>query len=253
VQPNTAQFRFYEELNDFLPPEKRKMLFDYTFNGNPSIKDAIEANGVPHTEVDLILVNGTSVDFSYHLAQGDRVSVYPVFEALDISNAMRLRDRPLREPKFVLDVHLGKLCRLLRLLGFDVLYRNDYHDKDIVAIATSQHRIILTRDRGLLKNKSVTHGYCPHSSDARGQLAEVMNRFDLYATIKPFTRCVMCNGSIGSVDKKDILGDLPLQVAQYYFEFSRCQQCGKIFWKGSHYSKMDKYIQNMIQQKKENL
>src|SRR3989338_9144205 len=113
-----AHFRFYEELNDFLPPERRKTTFTREFRNRASVKDMIEALGVPHTEVDLILVNGASVDFSYLVQDGDRISVYPMFESFDIRPLVHLRPRPLREPKFVLDTHLGKLAVYLRLLGF---------------------------------------------------------------------------------------------------------------------------------------
>ncbi|MBN1293701.1 MAG: twitching motility protein PilT, partial [Candidatus Latescibacteria bacterium] len=141
-----AQFRFYEELNDFLPTEKRKIDFTYEFDGTPSIKDVVEALGVPHTEIDLILVNGASVDFSYHMCDVDIISVYPVFESLDISPVTHLREKPLREPKFILDVHLGKLAKYMRLLGFDTVYDNLYDDHEIVALAVAQKRTILTRD-----------------------------------------------------------------------------------------------------------
>src|SRR5262249_52305094 len=130
-----ASFRLYAELNDFLPPAQRQIPFVYCFNGMPTIKEAIEAVGVPHTEVDLILVNGVSVAFDYRLRDGDSVAVYPVFESFDIAPLLRLRPQPLRETKFILDVHLGKLAKYLRLLGFDTLYRNDYQDPDIIAIA----------------------------------------------------------------------------------------------------------------------
>jgi len=121
-----CSIRFYEELNDFLPLERRKVDFSHEFQRRASIKDLIEALGVPHTEVDLILVNGASVDFSYIVRDGDRISVYPMFEAFDIQTVSRVRPQPLRVIRFVLDVHLGKLARYLRLLGFDTLYRNDY-------------------------------------------------------------------------------------------------------------------------------
>ncbi|MDO9047434.1 MAG: Mut7-C RNAse domain-containing protein [Methylobacter sp.] len=144
---HTAEFRFYEELNDFLPPEQRKRTMHYRFSGHPGIKDPIEVFGVPHTEVDLIVVNGQSVGFDYQLQAGDRVAVYPVFETLDISSLVRLREKPLRNPRFILDVNLGKLAKRMRLLGFDSLYRNDYRDADIVNIAVNERRIVLTRDR----------------------------------------------------------------------------------------------------------
>ena len=156
VYDKAANFRFYEELNDFLPENKRKIEYSYAFYGTPAVKDAIEAEGVPHTEVDLILVNGKSVGFDYLLQHSDRVSVYPVFETLDISPVIRLREKPLRESKFILDVHLGKLTKLLRRLGFDSNYRNDYSDPEIVNISLKEKRIILTRDRGILKiNKNI--------------------------------------------------------------------------------------------------
>ena len=132
---HAAEFRFYEELNDFLPPEQRKKTVPYRFDGHPGIKDPIEALGVPHVEVDLIVVNGASVGFDYQLRDGDRVAVYPVFEALDVSPAVKLRDAPLRQTAFVVDVNLGRLARLLRLLGFDALFSNAYGDDEIVAIA----------------------------------------------------------------------------------------------------------------------
>ena len=155
---STADFRFYEELNDFLPPELRKRTFTYTFNGTPAVKDAIEAIGIPHSEVDLVLIDGQSVDFARHLRHGVRVAVYPMFERLDVTRVTRLRPRPLRRIRFVLDVHLGTLARYLRLLGFDTLYRNDYDDHQIVRLAHEDARIILTRDLGLLKHGAVTHG-----------------------------------------------------------------------------------------------
>ena len=155
---HTATFRFYEELNDFLPPRRRKRAFDYTFRGTPSAKDAIEAIGVPHVEVDLILVNGVSVDFGHRLANADRVAVYPVFERLDITPLVRLRERPLRNPRFVADVHLGKLVRRLRILGFDCLYRNDYSDEQIARLSANQARTVLTCDVGLLKRREVVRG-----------------------------------------------------------------------------------------------
>ena len=153
-----ATFRFYAELNDFLPPEKRKRDIEYEFFGTPTVKDAIEALGVPHVEVDLVIINGVPVDFSHHLRDGDRVAVYPVFESLDISGVSRLRPKPLREPRFVADVHLGKLVRILRLLGIDVIQPSNPADEELVRISRKEGRILLTRDRHLLKHGKLTHG-----------------------------------------------------------------------------------------------
>ena len=154
-----ATFRFYAELNDFLPREYRYTAFEYRFLDVATVKDRVDSFGVPHTEVDLILVNGQSEDFSYQIRDGDRISVYPVFEALDISGLTRLRPEPLRDPRFVLDVHLGRLAAYLRMLGFDALYHNNWTDERLAEISHLEHRILLTRDVGLLKRGSVIHGY----------------------------------------------------------------------------------------------
>jgi len=185
-----AIFRFYEELNDFLPLIKRKISFTYLFTGNPSVKDAIEALGAPHVEVDLILVNNVSVNFSYQLQNGDRVAVYPVFEDLDIFEVNRLRAKPLRDSKFILDVHLGKLARYLRMLGLDTLYENNYQDDAIIRIAAQQGLIILTRDVNLLKNKQVERGYWVRATQPMQQIKEILKRFDLHPTLAPFKRCL---------------------------------------------------------------
>jgi hypothetical protein len=244
----TAEFRFYEELNDLLPMGRRKQSFTYGFWGEPAVKDAIEAIGVPHTEVDLILVNGVSVGFAYRLQPGDQVSVYPVFEALDIGPVTRLRPQPLRQPKFVCDVHLGKLARRLRLLGFDVAYHNMATDPELVETALAEQRTILTQDRGILKLKKVTHGYLVRSPHVQDQVAEVIRRFDLLAGIDPFSRCAQCNGLIMSVDKADVQADLPPKTREYYHEFFRCQACGKVYWKGTHFSRLDAEVRQLVSQ-----
>src|SRR5512141_2127853 len=143
----SSQFRFYEELNDFLPEERRKREFAIEIDRARSVKDAIESAGVPHTEVDLILVDGRSVGFDHVLRGGERVAVYPMFERLDISPLVHLRPRPLRDPRFVADTHLGKLARHLRMAGFDVLWGNDWDDDRIVALSGAGRRTILTRDK----------------------------------------------------------------------------------------------------------
>jgi uncharacterized protein with PIN domain len=240
-----ATFRFYEELNDFLPKNHRKRAFEYRFNGTPSVKDAIEALGVPHTEVDLVLVDGESVGFDYRLGGGERVAVYPVFESLDIAPLTHLRPRPLRHPRFVLDVHLGALARGLRMLGFDSLYHNDFTDETIIAISIAERRIILTRDVGILKHGSVTHGYWLRATLPERQLREVADRFDLYGRIAPFRRCMVCNAPIAPVDKEAVLDTLPPRIARAHQRFFRCRGCGKVYWKGSHYERMLRKIERL--------
>jgi uncharacterized protein with PIN domain len=235
---HAAEFRFYEELNDFLPAEKRKRTVTYRFDGHPGIKDAIEAQGVPHVEVDLIVVNGESAGFEYQLQDGDRVAVYPVFEALDISPVVKLREKPLRRTAFVVDVNLGRLARRLRLAGFDTLFSNAYRDEEIVKIAAAEHRIVLTRDRRLLHAKAVTHGAWVRAVQVDRQFEEVVRRFDLAGQIRPFSRCAACNGIIEPVAKADVLEQLEPKTKKYYDTFFRCTGCGKVYWEGSHVGKV---------------
>jgi uncharacterized protein with PIN domain len=239
MQPEyTAEFRFYEELNDFLLPEQRKQTLSYRFSGHPGIKDPIEVLGVPHTEVELILVNGQSVGFDYPLRHGDRVAVYPVFESLDISPLLKLREKPLRNPRFVLDINLGKLAKHLRLLGFDSLYRNDWRDAEVADVAANERRIVLTRDRRLLYAKRITHGHWVRAVQPERQVEEVLRRFDLYRLIRPFARCLVCNGELAPIDKTEVLDRLEPKTRLYYDVFYRCGDCEKIYWEGSHVENM---------------
>jgi uncharacterized protein with PIN domain len=233
-----AFFRFYAELNDFLPQERRQVEFSYPFVDVATVKDRIESFGVPHTEVDLILVNGGPVDFSYRVADGDRISVYPIFEALDIGPLARLRPEPLRDPRFVLDIHLGRLAAYLRLMGFDALYRNCYTDEQLAATSRDEHCILLTRDVGLLKRGAVTHGYFVRETAVRRQMAEVVARFDLCRLVHPFTRCMRCNTPLEDVAKEEVAADLPPRTAELYDEFRRCPRCRRVYWKGGHYRRM---------------
>jgi len=237
-----AFIRFYQELNDFLPEDRRQMAFEHLFCDRVSIKDMIESLGVPHTEVDLILVNGQSVDFSYIVRDRDFISIYPVFESIDISPVLKVRPEPLREPKFVLDVHLGKLAGYLRIMGFDSRYSNAADDETLAQVSVQEQRILLTRDRGLLKRKAVTHGYCLRAQDPKQQLKEVLNRFDLLRRISPLKRCLRCNAAIVPVEKQAVESTLPPKVRQFYDEFYRCSGCSQVYWKGSHYERMLNFI-----------
>lgn len=245
-RPYRACFRFYEELNDFLPARWRKKDVTHGFSGRPSVKDMIEGLGVPHVEVDLILVNGRSVGFDHPVRDGDRISVYPVFESLDIAPLVRLRPRPLRQSRFILDVHLGKLARALRLLGFDARYRNDLADPEIVRIAAEEARIILTRDRRLLKCGEVTRGYWVRSTRPENQVREILERFDLRSQARPFTRCMMCNGMLEAVDKHDVAHQLQPRTERYYDTFYRCGNCDGIYWEGSHFHALKERVRRWL-------
>ena len=242
-----AQFRFYAELNDFLPRRRRQQDFVHRFNGAPSVKDTIEAIGIPHTEVDLILVDGKSVGFDHPMRAGERVAVYPVFEGLDISPLNRLRETPLRDPRFVLDVHLGKLARRLRMLGFDAAYGNDADDPELAAISVREGRILLTRDLGLLKRGAVTHGYWVRSTQPERQVGEVLNRFDLFSRIAPFTRCTACNGPVVPVEKREVWERLPERTKRHHDAFHICRDCRRIYWKGSHYRGLTAMVESLVE------
>jgi len=242
---HTAQFRYYEELNDYLPVDKRKKGFSYEFTGNPTVIDVVESMGVPHAEIDLILANGTPVSFSYRLQDNDIISVYPVFESIDISPVIRLREKPLREPQFIVDVHLGKLAKYMRMAGFDTLYNNRYDKTEIVELAADQNRIILTRSGSVLKDESVIRGLRIMSSNPTEQLYEVIHRLDLYSHFRPFSRCMICNGLLAQTDKESILDLLHEKTKRYYDEFYRCTSCKKIYWNGSHYEKMKQFIEQI--------
>ena len=237
-----ADLRFYAELKDILSLKRRSGTVVHTFCVSGSVKDVIESYGVPHTEVDVILANGESVDFSYRVCDGDRISIYPVFEAFEVTSLVRVRPKPLREVRFVLDGHVGKLARRLRLLGLDCRYAADPSDDDLVDISNDERRILLTRDLALLKRSAVTHGYFVRSTDPREQVGEIMRRFQLVDRIDPFTRCPACNGLLEAVEKDDIAHRLPPKTRELYDRYRMCTTCQKVNWRGAHHRRLDRII-----------
>ncbi len=193
-------------------------------------------------EVDLILVNSKPVDFNYPPSEGDRISVYPVFESMEIENLNKLRPKPLRETKFIADVHLGKLARYLRIFGFDTFYETDLDDHKIVEISKAEKRIVLTRDINLLKHGKLTHGIWIRNQNSKKQLAEVIQRLQLESKISFPSRCSLCNGELQKVQKNEISGRLLPLTKEHYNEFYLCPQCDKLYWKGSHYDKIIDFI-----------
>ena len=243
----TVFVRFYEELNFFLPKEKKKTEFSHEISYGQTVKDMIESEGVPHVEVDLILANGESVGFEYQIRPGDRISVYPMFERLDVSETRKLKGAPLRNPRFILDNHLKKLAWKLRLLGFDVLWDSKWDDPELAEISSDQQRILLTRDRGLLKRKIVTRGLYVHSILPGEQVKEVVSKLSLEKLAKPFSRCAECNGPLYPVagdgpEASEVSGLVPEEVALHVSEYFRCSDCRKIYWKGSHLPKITKWL-----------
>ncbi len=223
-----VEVRVYAELNDFVPTGLRGVPVRRPFRAHQTVKDVIEAFGIPHTEVDLVLVNGEPVDFAHRPAPDDRLSVYPVFETIDIGPVTRLRPRPLRDPRFVIDVHLGRLARLLRLVGFDARWENDLDDRTLAAISDSEHRILLTSDRGLLKRRRVTHGLFVRPGPPVDQAVDVVRRLDLRDRLAPFTRCLRCGGELAAVTKAEVADRLEPLTRQNVEDFQQCRACGHI-------------------------
>lgn len=242
----SAILRFYAELNDFLPADRRHTPLSREFGPGTTVKDLLEGAGVPHTEVDLILANGKPVGFAYAVRDGDRISAYPVFESLDISPLACLRPQPLRQPRFVLDAHLGRLARYLRMLGFDTIYRNDFGDEELASVAAAECRILLTRDTGLLKRSIVTHGYWVRETNIRRQVAEIVRRFDLISRIALFRRCLRCNALLEPIDKDLIAARLPAMTRRLHREFHICPGCDRIYWQGSHHERMTRWIEEAL-------
>ena len=246
--PATATFRFYEELNDFLPPPRRKVDFSVPLPPAATVKHMVEALGVPHTEVELVLVNGESVGFDRRLGDGDRVAVYPMFESFDVTPLLRVRAAPLRTTRFLADAHLGALARLLRLLGFDTLYENGLADARIESLAREQERIVLTRDRELLKRRGITHGCFVRALAPRAQLREVVGRLDLARAARPFSRCLVCNAPLAAVDLTAIAERLPPSVRDGHRQFASCAGCGRVYWEGSHWRRLRAVVDEAIAQ-----
>ena len=243
---SVARFRLHGGLEELLVRRYRSDLPSYRFRDNPGIKDAIETMGIPHTEVDVILANGLSVNFSYPLQDNDIINVYPVFSNIPVANTLKLTPCPPEPVSFVLDVHLGKLARRMRLLGFDICYRNDLDDAEIMEIADREGRIILTRDLGILKHRKVMHGYLVRSDQIDCQLREVLIRYELYGQIHLWTRCMVCNGLMERVEKAEVLDRLEPKTRLYYEDFHRCSSCDQLYWQGSHFFKIAAWLNEFL-------
>ena len=235
-------FRCYAELNDFLPQERRQKQFVHSLKTPITLGEAIESLRIPISEVDLVLVNGQPVSLNERLYENDFVSVYPTFETLDISKLKDRQSPALRVTRFILDAHLGKLAKYLRMLGFDSVYRNDLNDDDIIEISVEENRIILTRDKLLLKSKRITHGYYIRTTDKHEQLREVVQKFDLYSQFRSFTRCMTCNHELVPKKKQEIKHLIQKETLQSFNHFFFCPTCRKVYWKGSHFKRMESFI-----------
>lgn len=213
------------------------------FRGDVTIKHVIESAGVPHTEVEAILVNKTPVGFDYRVRDKDEIVVYPQGELLPAGPAASLREPPPRPFRFLLDVHLGKLARMMRLLGFDTAYQPGADDAWLAQFAQQEARIMVTRDRGLLKRRKIVWGCCLLTRDSQEQLRQVMRRYNLAPEVRPWSRCLRCNGLLDAVDKASVWHLLEPKTRLYYDTFQQCRSCQQVYWKGSHYQDLQRLIQ----------
>jgi len=242
---------FEDDLCTFLTPAQRHGTFELNVDGSPSIKDVVESVGVPHTEPDTILVNQVSVPYSYLVRDGDQIQVYSVRSGtsplLGLENPLHHLQPPNpTDATFILDVHLGRLAAYLRMLGFDTLYQN-YCDDDVLAhISSNERRILLTRDVGLLKRSIVIYGYFVRQTIPIDQLEEVIYRYDLSSKLEPFKRCIRCNGLLELVPKAAIAGEVPENIATAYETFQRCRSCRQIYWKGTHFQRMQSLTERLL-------
>jgi uncharacterized protein len=235
-----VSFRFYGQLNDFLSAGRRGHRFIHVLRATTSVKDAIEGLGVPHPEVDVILIDGIAGGFESRLQGGEHVTVYPFFRTLDITGVPRVGTDPPRPVRFALDVHLGKLASLLRLAGFDAVVRTD--DAELAESGAREERVVLTRDVDLLKRNVVRHGYWVRHTDPELQLAEVLERFDLMDLMEPFARCLRCNVTLVAADAGEVSDRLLPRTRAEFRHFRRCPACDRIYWQGSHYERLRRLL-----------
>lgn len=243
MKPFTVRLHFRGDLYVFLGSKAGDAVVERRLAEKTSIKDVIESCGVPHPEVDLILVNEQTVDFDHTLTNDTKVEVFPVWNRSPISTEKRLQTIGLS--RFVSDGHLGSLTRNLRLLGFDVAYRQNADDRQLLEVMVRENRALLTRDRRLLMHAIVQHGYWPRTQNADEQTIEVVRRFDLSELIAPFTRCLRCNAPLEAVAKADIIDKLEPLTKIYYDQFRRCPDCKQIYWSGSHFPKLQRRVEEI--------
>ena len=238
-----VRLNLHGDLDFFVPSRAHGRTIERSLSEKTSVKDVIESCGVPHPEVDLILVNGEPVDFGHAIAGEADIELYPVEKQVTRFKQQRLQTASVK--RFVADGHLGKLTRNLRLLGFDIAYDPQAQDPQLLSVMESENRALLTRDRHLLMHAVVQTGYCPRSQNSDEQTVEVIRRFDLFGSFAPFSRCLRCNARLRQVSKAEVIERLEPLTKSYYEQFRRCTGCGQIYWAGSHFSKLQKRLQEI--------
>lgn len=240
----TLTLRFDPDFNGFLAPERRERPFEITPGHATTIKDIVESCGVPHTEIGALRLNGAvCVSFATRVSDGDCFEVFPVRFA---AKGSALQPAPPEPARFVADIHLGKAARRLRLLGFDTLLFTGQDDSDLLEIMERDGRILLTRDRRLLMNNRVVHGCCIRSDHVIEQVRQVIRRYDLAASARPFSRCLACNGLLESCRKEAVEARLKPKTRRYYDTFLRCSSCGQLYWEGSHLRRLRDFVNDAL-------
>lgn len=243
----TVEIRCYAELNDFLPLPRRQRAFAHSFSTAGSVKDTLESLGIPHPEIDLILVNGQPAGFDRLLAAGDRVAAFPLFRRLDVSAVSPVHLPLPPQARFLLDGHLGRLARHLRLLGIAADHQAEADDAALAAAAAAGDRILLTRDLDLLKRSVVRRGYRVRTTDPFDQAVEVLCRFDLAGRLAPFTRCLPCGARLEEATAEEAAGRVPARVAARHTDYRRCPACDRLYWAGSHHRRLAALVDRIRQ------
>ncbi len=240
-----ATIRLLGALNDFLPAAQRGRAHCVDVSERPAVKHPIEALGVPHPEVEALFVDGAPASFATRIGPGAAVMAWPPGPGIP-RPMLPLRPPPPAPPAFVVDTHLGRLAAYLRLLGFDTLYSNAAADPDLAACAATEQRILLTRDRGLLMRAIVIHGHWLRATEPRAQLVAVVRRHALAPHARPFSRCRRCNGLLRPVAKAEVLPLLEPKTRLYYDDFEQCEQCGQVYWQGSHHARTAAFLGGVL-------
>ncbi|WP_306186129.1 MULTISPECIES: Mut7-C RNAse domain-containing protein [unclassified Streptomyces] len=227
---------FAPELALFLPNGRRRGAGEVPTDGVSSLGHVVESLGVPLTEVGALVVDGRQVPPSYVPAAGDFVAVRPVERPQQVPGA------PLR---FLLDVHLGTLARRLRLLGVDTAYEStDIGDAALAARSAAEKRVMLSRDRGLLRRREPWAGAFVYSTRPDEQLRDVLDRF--HPELRPWTRCTACNGLLKEVTKEEVADQLEHGTQRTYDVFAQCRSCGRAYWKGAHHDQLEAIVRRAL-------
>lgn len=244
----TCTLYFNQDLRPFLKTNQSQITYPLTRRAN--IKDILEALGIPHTEVGKIILHNRApakkeLTFSYLPQPGDRLEVLAHVPPLDPTQPTLLIPKALGEIRFIVDVNVGKLSRLLRLLGLDTQFHWQQNDQEIAQLACKEKRIVLTKDLGLLKRNQIQWGHFVRASQPRDQLLEVLNFYGLKPPFKLFSRCLACNTPLKKIPKTIILNRLQPKTELYFHKFKYCPRCAKIFWPGSHQERMSRMLKDL--------